>query len=158
MHNRFLLLMAAVLHLTAFAGNATPMLVNLQYVSIHNTCQQKGFASLNRKDGAGYTQWICNGTHVISFERANPSNNNDALFVVDQLNLPRLPRGHDVIFHLMCSSSLYPNDPVIAIGRWKKVKDGSEVRPITHAWRFNLQKGKIEPIPTRGMECSIDEP
>jgi len=158
MHYRFLLLMAAVLHLPALAGRATPSLANLPYASIHNTCQQKGFASFDRKDGASYTHWICNGEHIISFERASPGTNNDAVIIVDQLNLPRLPRGHDVIFHLMCSSSLYPNQPVIAIGRWKKVKDGSEVRPITHAWRFDLQNRKIEPIPTRGMECSIDEP
>jgi hypothetical protein len=155
----FVLLIAAAVHAPVIANSSPIKLVGKSLSSLPASCKEKEFGILVEDDEFGYTNMVCSGQHIVTLERRIGRRGKHAEWlIVDQMYLPPLPRGYEVMSPLFCSNSLYKNDIVMAIGRWKKVKDGSEARPITHAWRFDLLMEKIESIPTRGIECSVDDP
>lgn len=49
------------------------------------------------------------------------------------------------------------NNGVLAIGAWKEAAGGKSVAGrISHAWRFNLDGGRIEPIAVKGVACAFE--
>ena len=101
----------------------------------------------------------CKGQDVVVLQRFVERRGRKAYFkVIDEVRLPVIPSNREVLSIPLCSSASHKNDTVLAIGRWENVKDGYTSKDISHAWRFNLQAGKTEPISTHDVVCEGDAP
>lgn len=152
--------MATAMLIPAFAGTAFVAFIGRPLLLLPDGCKQKGFGALGSGNAFGYTHLVCDGQHIVTFERMTRHRGQKAEWlVIDEVHISALTRGQEVLHAPFCSSSLYKDDAVMAVGRWAKAKDGGlEARPIARAWRFDLQIGKIVPIQTRGVDCSVDDP
>ncbi|HEV2609746.1 MAG TPA: hypothetical protein VGU61_05720 [Noviherbaspirillum sp.] len=121
-------------------------------------CVRAAGAVLGERSEFGYTHLTCRDHELITFEKFIGPIKIRNIQVIDELRLPKPRRGYELIPHLFCSSSAYKSDPIIALGRWKKVIDGYEVKNIQQAWRFNLRMGQIDKIPPHTVDCSSDDP
>lgn len=107
-----------------------------------------------------YDRIVCNGTEIVLLQRFKERRGNLAYWsVIDELHLPTGTSKSTALEVPLCTSKAHPNDTILAIGRWAKAKDGSFIaKNVSRAWRFNLGKGKIEAISTRGVSCEGDDP
>ena len=86
-------------------------------------------------------------------------NNHPVWKVLDQVLIPTLKPNQTLMPWLICSSKLFPNDYTMAIGELVEQSDRTyQSANIVYAWRFNLKREKIEPIPVEGQDCSMDDP
>lgn len=100
----------------------------------------------------------CGERYFILLERKLAGNGRDSTWkVVDQAIVSKLSRGYKIFPPIICASDNFPRNPTTAVGKFVKQPDNSfESRNITHAWRFDLDNEKIEPIPLPGVLCAID--
>lgn len=107
-----------------------------------------------------YERLACNGKEVVLLQRFKDHRGKLAYWeVIDELELPARTSNSQALDVPLCSSSSYPKDSILAIGRWTTAKDGSFIaKNISRAWRFNLVEGKIEAISQRGVSCEGDNP
>lgn len=59
-----------------------------------------------------------------------------------------------------CSSSLYPDRSVFAIGLWKSRKPpqvGGYAHSLRNAWIVDPETKKLKAIPTNGVRCEVNE-
>lgn len=98
----------------------------------------------------------CDGDQIVVLERYLERRCNEVIFqVIDQLALPMLENGRSILEVVSCESPVHKNDPVFGIGVWKDQEDGSiAAEQISHAWRFDLQHGKIETIAPNELICT----
>jgi len=115
---------------------------------------------LGSSDSFAYERLVCGGSEIVLLQRFKERRGKRAYWeVVDELHLPASTARKQALEVPLCSSSAHPDDAILAIGRWTTAKDGSFVaKDISSAWRFNLAKGKIEAISTRGITCEGDNP
>jgi len=105
--------------------------------------------------GFAYKIVSCGGEQAVLLERYLGRQGEEATFqIVDRLALPEVKDGQSILSVALCESRAYKDDPVSGIGSWKDQEDGSIVaEQISHAWRFDLQQGKIEAIDPHELQC-----
>jgi hypothetical protein len=60
----------------------------------------------------------------------------------------------------ICSSTLYPDANIIALGEWiNRIKPevGGYIHPIEKAWRIDFSTRRFVEIPTSGVSCELNE-
>jgi hypothetical protein len=101
----------------------------------------------------------CEGQDVVVLQKFIERREKKAYFkVLDEVQLPKMPAERYVLAVPQCSSVSYKDENILAIGRMEEIKDGLVSKDISHAWRFNLQTGKIEPISIHDVICEGDNP
>jgi hypothetical protein len=120
------------------------------------SCEDKGGGILDRDDKFAEHQLLCNGHEIILLERFIERRGKNAYWnVIDELRLPLLKHGRTILSVPLCQSSTYADSAILAVGVWGPTRaDNSFVaKEISNAWRFNLEEGKIQPIPTSSVIC-----
>lgn len=144
----------------SFSIAAPTSLVGVEMPPVPVGCKHQESMLLGASDVFGYERLLCDGREVVVLQRLVERRGKIAYWkVIDELRLPSLTRGHVTLGGPLCGSASYKDETVFAIGRWTKAKDGAFVaKDISHAWRFNLLRGKIEVIPVRDVSCEGDNP
>lgn len=142
------------------SAEAKDSFVGLEIPPMPAGCSHHESMVLGTSDSFAYERLSCDGKEVVLLQRFKDRREKLAYWeVVDELHLPKRTLKSQALDVPLCSSSSYPNDPILAIGRWTKAKDGSFIaKDISGAWRFNLVEEKIEAISPRGVSCEGDNP
>lgn len=99
---------------------------------------------------------LCNGYEIVLLKRFVEYREKKPYWnVIDELRLPLLKYGRTVLERGFCQSSQYAESEIFAVGIWGPTREdnSSVAKKISHAWRFNLKEGKIQPIPTTSITC-----
>ena len=106
-----------------------------------------------------FSHVFCSGKQLIRLERKVGEQGSHAQWHIDdELHLPEPASGAELIPPGFCSAGPYNGDTIFAIGKWKRISDGYLVENISHAWRFDLQHGKIKSISAHRVKCDSDDP
>lgn len=128
------------------------------------SCTDEGGGRLHL-DGVSYDDWTeglakCQGRMIILLEHAGR--------IVDTLLLPplqlyRSPKRPNALMTIssgegICGASARPDTSFVALVRWGR-RDRIDWRTgVERAWTFDVERGRIVPMPTRSIECEWVEP
>lgn len=151
-----LLLAALGSTLASWSATTAPTLRGREIPPLPAGCTQTGGGMLGT--GFAYAFVSCDGEQVVVLERSLGRRGKEPRFqVLDQVAVPVLEDGHSILNVMLCESPAYKDSPVFGIGRWKEQADGSFIaEQISHAWRFDLQHGKIEAIAPQELKCEAE--
>jgi len=156
MHTTYLPVLAAFLFLTQTAAQSS--FIGKEIPPIPNECQSRESGILGASDKFAYSFLFCEGEYVVLLEKFVDRRERKAFWVVlDELHIPNDSSGQKPLSVLLCQSTEYKGEYVFALGVWKELVSSYEAVNISNAWRFNLEKGKIETIGTKGMSCTLDK-
>lgn len=151
----------AVFFVISFAASpmlasASGSLVGVEVPPMPTGCQSRESGVLGPEDSFVYDRMSCNGQEVVVLQKLIRRQGKVAHWnVIDELRLPKALSKRTPLEVPLCMSSSFQNESVLAIAQWGNEKDGSFLaKRISHAWRFNLAKGKIEPISTQEVSCA----
>lgn len=137
-----------------------PTFIGLEVPPIPNGCEHRESGLLGSSGTFAYERWFCNGREIVVLENFVERRGQHAYMkVIDQITIFASKNGNSALDVPYCSSSSYKDEAVLVLGQWTSLKNGDFVaKNISHAWRFNLQRGKIEPISVRGVKCEGESP
>jgi hypothetical protein len=102
----------------------------------------------------GYEHLICGSGEVVVLLRLIDQRDGKPYWkVLDEVQLPISP-GQRMMGVLTCSRVAKGSEPVFALGILRNVNGARFVgENVTHAWRFDLDAERIEPIPPGEVSC-----
>ena len=102
----------------------------------------------------GYEHLICGSREFVVFMRLLEQRDGKPYWtVVDEVQLPLSP-GQRMMGVLTCSRPAKSGDQVFALGILRNVSGARFVgENVTHAWRFDLEAERIEPISPNEVSC-----
>jgi hypothetical protein len=150
---RTLPLIAISSMLSCWSSLAAPAQPEREIPPLPADCLYEGGGMLGGK--FAYKIVSCDGEQAMLLERFIERRGEEAVFqTLDRLALPKLQKGQSILDTVLCESLVDETDSVFGIGSWKNEQDGSIVaEQISHAWRFDLQQGKIEVIAAHEIKC-----
>lgn len=145
----------ATVTVSTFSIAAPTSLIGHEVPPLPVGCESKESMLLGASDAFAYDRLICNGSEIVLLQRFKDRRGREAYWeVIDQLQLPTRTSKSYALTAPLCSSKNYPNEPILAIGRWSPPKDRSFfAKNISRAWRFNLAQGRIEAISPGNVSC-----
>ena len=123
-----------------------------------NGCSFQEGGVLGRGDAFAYERLLCGKQEVLVFLKFIERRGKVAYWkTIDQVTLPAMKAGQQVLDTSFCSSNVYKGNSIFAIGQWRQSGgDTFKAEAVLHAWRFNLALGKIESIPTGSVSCETE--
>ena len=94
------------------------------------------------------------GQKLLFVQTLGQSGTTQDRIVLDAVSLPERP-GHELAWGGSCSVHGRPDPAVVALVRFSG--DRQHVVGVAAAWRFDIPRRKIEPLPTAGLDCTAED-
>ncbi|MDF0700176.1 hypothetical protein PYR71_27535 [Rhizobium sp. MC63] len=151
---------AALLALIPAAGHASEARGKSTPPAAKGCVEVSGTALTGMAGGPAYSaaEVKCGTKLSLVLQRQTGRNGNlPAWSTIDEVAIVKPSPRHELLQPSYCSSSLFPQDMVFALGRMVEQPDGSyRSESVVKAWRVDIKRERLAAIPVDGLLCALD--